>query len=326
MSPEQARGKKIDHRSDIYALGVMIHEMLTGMAPFSGESVMDVLHAHVSEPPPRMSSVCPDLPRELDAPVLAMLEKRPKDRPPTAGQAVAALAEHMGAVTRKSLDAPPPSIPRERQMAETLELAATQQSPASTPAAAGRSGPSTVSSSAVESPRANGPQGSALRRWAIPLALLGIAIGASIWSFARSPGSAPPEAPAAPSALALPAPAPSPSLSQEAPPAITPSSAFAPAAMIQVRLSTRPADVEVWLGDGKLGTSGAPIALPRGNERIELRLKKTGYQDESLELVPDRDQSLGASLSPLPARREGQPESPKAAGHKRMERILGARD
>ncbi|MFT3772080.1 MAG: protein kinase [Minicystis sp.] len=92
MAPEQCRGKPVDHRADIYALGVVIHEMLTGERLFQGESAMDILMKHVSEPPRPMSAVCPSLPKELDAPVLAMLAKSPHDRPDSAGVAVAALA------------------------------------------------------------------------------------------------------------------------------------------------------------------------------------------------------------------------------------------
>jgi serine/threonine-protein kinase len=93
MSPEQCRGKPVDHRADIYSLGVVIHEALTGQPLFDGDSSMDVLFKHTNEPPPRMSSVSPDLPPELDEPVLAMLAKRPKQRPASAGEAVAALIE-----------------------------------------------------------------------------------------------------------------------------------------------------------------------------------------------------------------------------------------
>ncbi len=103
MSPEQARGKRADHRADIYALGVMIHEMVTGCPLFVGESSIDVLLMHASDPPPRMSSVCADLPSALDAPILAMLEKNPKDRPDSAGQAVAAL---LACLPRLGLDSP----------------------------------------------------------------------------------------------------------------------------------------------------------------------------------------------------------------------------
>jgi len=93
MAPEQTRGKNVDHRADVYALGVVIHEALTGRPPFDGTSVMDVLIKHATDPPPPMSSVRADLPPELDAPVLAMLAKRANARPSSAGGAVAALVE-----------------------------------------------------------------------------------------------------------------------------------------------------------------------------------------------------------------------------------------
>jgi serine/threonine-protein kinase len=92
MSPEQARGKPTDHRADIYALGVMIHEMLTGTALFEGDSAVDLLLKQAVDDPPRLSDVCHDLPPELDDPLLDMLAKRPDDRPATAGKAVEALA------------------------------------------------------------------------------------------------------------------------------------------------------------------------------------------------------------------------------------------
>jgi serine/threonine-protein kinase len=106
MAPEQCRARRVDHRADIYALGVVIHEMLTGQRLFQADSAMDVLMMHVGEPPRPMSEVCPDLPRELDAPVLAMLAKRPEHRPSSAGVAVAALAERarVSGVERKAPD------------------------------------------------------------------------------------------------------------------------------------------------------------------------------------------------------------------------------
>lgn len=88
MSPEQCRGQHIDQRTDIYALGVMVHLMLTGSLPFDGGSMVDIMMAHMGTPPPPMSGVAPDLPTALDAPVLAMLAKDPAMRPATPSEAI----------------------------------------------------------------------------------------------------------------------------------------------------------------------------------------------------------------------------------------------
>ncbi len=122
MSPEQCRGKHVDHRTDIYALGAMIHQMLTGEPPFDADSPTALLVKQTVEPPPAMSSVCAAVAPALDAPVLAMLAKRPADRPASAGNAVAMLAAALEDLARprstsdtlplgSRITAPPPSVP-----------------------------------------------------------------------------------------------------------------------------------------------------------------------------------------------------------------------
>ena len=92
MSPEQSRGTNVDHRTDVYAYGVLCHVMLTGRVPFEGEALMDVLLQHMSSPPPPMSEQVPGLPPQLDAPVLHMLAKSPDGRPQSVGAAYEELA------------------------------------------------------------------------------------------------------------------------------------------------------------------------------------------------------------------------------------------
>ncbi len=91
MSPEQCKGESVDHRTDIYAFGIVAYQVLTGRLPFDVNSVAEIMMAHLSQEPPPMSTVAPDLPATLDGPVLQMLAKDPQDRPPRIGGAMEAL-------------------------------------------------------------------------------------------------------------------------------------------------------------------------------------------------------------------------------------------
>jgi len=79
LSPEQARGRNVDHRTDIYALGVIAYEMLTGHVPFVAASAIDVIHMQIHDPPPRMRRS--GVPRTLDRLIRQMLSKNPNQRP-----------------------------------------------------------------------------------------------------------------------------------------------------------------------------------------------------------------------------------------------------
>jgi len=80
ISPEQARGIQVDHRSDIYSLGVMAYEMLAGRPPFQGETAMDLVVKHLGEPAPPLSQFT-KVPKSLEQCVMRMLEKDPANRP-----------------------------------------------------------------------------------------------------------------------------------------------------------------------------------------------------------------------------------------------------
>lgn len=83
MSPEQCLGQPIDARSDVYSLGAMFYEMLSGRRPFTSEKVSGIINKHLYEAPPALS---PELaiPRMISAAIMKALAKNPGDRPQTA--------------------------------------------------------------------------------------------------------------------------------------------------------------------------------------------------------------------------------------------------
>jgi serine/threonine-protein kinase len=84
IAPEQAQGRTVDHAADLYSLGIMLFEMLTGQLPFEASSVTELLQKHLSEKPPRISSLVNNLPEGIEELVDGLLEKDPAHRPSSA--------------------------------------------------------------------------------------------------------------------------------------------------------------------------------------------------------------------------------------------------
>ena len=86
MSPEQARGMTVDHRSDLYSVGCLLYELLVGQPPFTGDSPLSITFQHVTEPPLEPSTLDPRLSGDIDTVVMRALEKAPGLRYQTADQ------------------------------------------------------------------------------------------------------------------------------------------------------------------------------------------------------------------------------------------------
>jgi beta-lactam-binding protein with PASTA domain/tRNA A-37 threonylcarbamoyl transferase component Bud32 len=115
LSPEQARGERVDARSDLYSTGCLLYELLTGRPPFSGDSPVAIAYQHVRENPVPPSQVDPEIPRWADAIVLKAMAKSPSDRYQSAAEMRADIQRAMSGMpvsapaTEMTMVAPPTS-------------------------------------------------------------------------------------------------------------------------------------------------------------------------------------------------------------------------
>src|SRR3954449_207539 len=94
MAPEQIRGTpEVSHKTDLYSLGIVLYQMLTGQPTFSGASAVVLMHCHLNQPPPRPSAKVPEIPRALDDLIVNLMAKTPADRPWDAAAAGQKLTE-----------------------------------------------------------------------------------------------------------------------------------------------------------------------------------------------------------------------------------------
>jgi serine/threonine protein kinase len=355
MSPEQCHASNVDQRTDIYSLGIVIHEALTGNLPFEGNSMMDMLLKQTGAKPPAMSSVIAELPQALDRPVLHMLEKDPANRPQTIVEAVEALiaaAKGVGIAVAGT-----PLTPTPRKSADSLpspsgarSISGGAQVVRSTPGAVGA--PHTPG--AVAAPHTPGGltpkdmeslgeaktmvharntlQGAASdRKPSTPrgrVAIIGGAvaavtlIGAAVWFADTGEPEVTALTPASSSAITSAPPAasaPVPSAVASAAPTAT-LAVDVPSDTVELEVESVPANTEVWLGEQKLGVLPGTVRVPKGTEKVKLVLRAAGYKDLEIEIVPKKDLALPTpQLVKDAPRPNGGKVQPKKASREELE-------
>jgi len=182
LSPEQAAGKPVTPRSDLYSLGVVMYVLLTGTPPFQGESMVDLLHKHRYARFDRPRRLLPEIPHELDDIVCQLLEKDPASRPANA------------LILFRQLDSARRKLERKEQ--NTL-IANTRGGPEvddATPATAGElePGPATLMSrlmrQELETQNRGGPVAQFFNRPLVLVTMLAVCLGVIVWRLWPSSG------------------------------------------------------------------------------------------------------------------------------------------
>jgi serine/threonine-protein kinase len=268
MSPEQARGEdELDHRIDVYALGVIMYEMLTGEVPFRGSNYLSVISQVLSVEPKRPSQVRPDLQMSaaLESVVLRAMTKDRAERYQSCAELDADLA-------------------RLEQGDEVVQA---------------------LSKSAVSGARPRAASPIALLGWVLGVAALLAATVALVIALTRNSRETP-KPPAAPTTPAPTLTTPPPEKPKETPPR----PAEDVITMVKIRVTSEPEGAEIFDGSVLKGTTPADLQVPKGKDRIVLRLFLKGYEVAEVPFNPTSDQNIPVALKKA---RRGAPQ-PKRPG------------
>jgi serine/threonine-protein kinase len=269
MSPEQIRGEKVDRRVDVYAFGVILFEMLTGTVPFDRPNSVNILMAHVHDPPPSIAETNPDVvvPEALEELVRKALAKEPADR----FESMDAMLDALKQLAVESGF----SISRSTELGTSGESSLLSGPFPAVPASVSVRGPATTSYSSFPPPAPLEPSpdegadesGEGSGRSALPFVVAGVGVAALLAAafiafVAR-----------APEPIAPPVTGPLPAEPAEAPPSDGPPSLPPPpdpAPTVTVALRSTPAGASVRVGDHLYGPTPIDVEW-RGDDALEGR-------------------------------------------------------
>ncbi|MCP3097863.1 TonB family protein [Myxococcus sp. K15C18031901] len=268
MAPEQARNMA-DARSDVYALGILLYQMLTGRPPFLMKDPLELIFAHHQEVPPRFQEVRPDvvIPESVEAVVRRCLEKQPTHR----YDSMEALLEALRAATGRRTGGSPDTGPGE-------VLTGPASVPPSLSAQASPSGAQGTLVLDISLDDASAHASGAKRRRGAAMVGLGVGTLLVLAGGAYVLGARRPPAPVEPPPVAAPAPSPVP-VRQEAPPVASPP----PTRPVRFHVSSQPAGARVFWKGVERGTTPFVLEVPPdtgGMATAELTFVRDGYRSD----------------------------------------------
>jgi serine/threonine-protein kinase len=272
MAPEQCRGgKEVDHRCDVYGLGLIFYHMVAGKLPFDADNPGDLMVQHLTKAPPPLTDHVKDLPDALEKMVMRALEKNPADRFQD--------MDELGDVLVPFGGPPRGAAPVAREPIASLEFDFdADDTPAIPSPAVARFPVPVTQGTALERPNPPRAKNSSAPVWigVGVVAVLGVA-GALAFNL-RS------EKPTVTQPVVA---------TSVAAPEVKP-----PSPTVVLSISSEPNGAQVFLADEPKGVTPLDLKVKRGEQRMPLRITKDGFEPYTQMVVPDIDQTMSWALRP----------------------------